>query len=166
MRKVKRTRHYDATRRHEAAQRRRAAIIDAAAALFMREGFSSTTITRIAADARVSDETVYKVFGNKVALVRAIRDQALAGNGPTHAERRSDRLQTSERDPRSIIRGWSVLATEVAPRVMPVLLLVRQAAGSDPELARLQNEMDAARLTRMTHNAQTLLKGKHLRRGM
>jgi len=55
---------------------------------------------------------------------------------------------------------------EVAPRVAPVLLLVRQAAASDPELARLQEEMDAARLTRMTHNAQTLLKGGHLRRGL
>jgi hypothetical protein len=55
---------------------------------------------------------------------------------------------------------------EVAPRVAPVLLLVRQAAASDPELSRLQEEMDAARLTRMTHNAQTLLEGGHLRQGM
>ena len=59
-----------------------------------------------------------------------------------------------------------VLAMEVAPRVAPVLLLVRDAAASDPELARLQAEMDAARLTRMTHNARTLLKGGHLRRGI
>ena len=55
---------------------------------------------------------------------------------------------------------------EVAPRVAPVLLLVREAAASDPELARLQAEMDAARLTRMTHNARTLLKGGHLRTGI
>ena len=164
--KVKRTRRYDATRRQEAAQRRRAAIVEAATRLFVREGFSGTTISRIAADAGVSAETVYKVFGNKVALVRAIRDAALAGVGPIHAERRSDRMQSGERDPRNIIRGWGVLATEVAPRVAPVLLLVRQAAASDPELAKLQEEMDAARLTRMTSNAQTLLKGGHLRRGM
>ena len=48
----------------------------------------------------------------------------------------------------------------------PVLLLLRQAAASDPELAKLQAEMDAARLTRMTHNAQTLLKAGHLRPGI
>ena len=48
----------------------------------------------------------------------------------------------------------------------PVLLLVREAAASDPELARLQEEMDAARLTRMTHNARTLMKGGHLRKGI
>jgi AcrR family transcriptional regulator len=132
----------------------------------MREGFSGTTIARIAGDAGVSEETVYKAFGNKIALVRAIRDQALAGEGPVHAERRSDRMQASENDPRKIIRGWGVLTMEVAPRVAPVLLLVREAATSDPELARLQQEMDAARLTRMTHNARTLLNGGHLRKGI
>ena len=147
-------------------ERRRAAVVEAARRLFLREGFSGTTIARIAKDAGVSEETVYKAFGNKIALVRAIRDQALAGAGPVHAERRSDRMQASENDPRQIIRGWGVLTMEVAPRVAPVLLLVRDAAASDPELARLQAEMDAARLTRMTHNARTLLKGGHLRRGI
>jgi len=98
--------------------------------------------------------------------VRAVRDQALAGAGPVHAERRSDRMQASEKDPRQIIQGWGVLTMEVAPRVAPVLLLVRDAAASDPELAGLQAEMDAARLTRMTHNARTLLEAGHLRRGI
>ena len=164
--KVKRTRRYDSARRQDAAQRRRAAVVDAARRLFLSEGLAGATIARIARDASVSEETVYKAFGNKIALVRAIRDQALAGAGPVHAERRSDRMQASENDPRRIIRGWGVLTMEVAPRVAPVLLLVRDAAASDPELARLQSEMDAARLTRMTHNAQTLLKGGHLRRGI
>jgi AcrR family transcriptional regulator len=164
--KVKRTRRYDSARRQEAAQRRRAAVVEVASRLFVREGFAGTTIARIAEDAGVSEETVYKAFGNKVALVRAIRDRALAGEGPVHAERRSDRMQASEHDPRAIIRGWGVLTMEVAPRVAPVLLLVRDAAASDPELARLQEEMDAARLTRMTHNARTLLKGGHLRKGI
>jgi len=114
----------------------------------------------------VSEETVYKAFGNKIALVRAIRDKALAGEGPVHAERRSDRMQSDENDPRKIVRGWGVLAMEVAPRVAPVLLLVREAAASDPEVARLQAEMDAARLTRMAHNARTLLERGHLRTGI
>ena len=164
--KVKRRRRYDSARRQDAARRRRAAVVEAARRLFLSEGFAGTTIARIAGDAGVSEETVYKAFGNKIALVRAVRDQALAGAGPVHAERRSDRLQTSEDDPRTIIRGWGVLTMEVAPRVAPVLLLVREAAASDPELARLQAEMDAARLTRMTHNARTLLKGRHLRSGI
>ncbi len=164
--KVKRTRRYDSARRREAAERRRTSVVDAASRLFVREGFAGTTIARIAGNAGVSEEMVYKAFGNKVALVRAIRDKALAGEVRVHAERRSDRMQASENDPRTIIREWGVLAMEVAPRVAPVLLLVREAAASDHELARLQEEMDASRLTRMTHNARTLLKGRHLRAGL
>ena len=164
--KVKRIRRYDSTRRQDGAQRRRAAIVESASRLFLREGYVGTTIAKIAGDAGVSEETVYKAFGNKIALVRAIRDRALAGAGPVHAERRSDRMQARENDPRRIIRAWGVLTTEVAPRVAPVLLLLRQAAASDRELAKLQAEMDEARLTRMTHNAQTLLKGGHLRPGI
>jgi AcrR family transcriptional regulator len=164
--KVKRTRRYDSAGRREAAERRRDAVVDAAGRLFVREGFAGTTIARIAEHAGVSDEMVYKAFGNKVALVRAIRDKALAGAGPVHAERRSDRMQATENDPRTIIREWGVLAMEVAPRVVPVLLLVRDAAASDPELARLREEMDASRLTRMTRNARTLLKEGHLRAGL
>jgi AcrR family transcriptional regulator len=86
-RKVKRTRRYNSAGRQDAARRRRAAVVEAASRLFIREGFSRTTIARIAEDAGVSEETVYKAFGNKIALVRAIRDQALAGTGPVHAER-------------------------------------------------------------------------------
>jgi AcrR family transcriptional regulator len=164
--KVKPARRYDSTGRKEAAQQRRAAIIASASRHFVRAGFAGTTIAKIAEDAGVSQETVYKTFGNKIALVRAIRDQALSGEGPEHAERRSDRMQARESDPRKIVRGWGVLTMEVAPRVAPILLLVRDAAASDPELARLQEEMDAARLTRMTHNARTLLTGGHLRKGI
>src|SRR4051812_34471728 len=108
--KVKRRRRYDSASRRDTARRRRAAVVDAARRLFLRDGFAATTIARIAADAGVSEETVYKTFGNKVGLVRAIRDGALAGQGPVHAERRSDRMQVSETDPRAIVRGWGRLA--------------------------------------------------------
>jgi AcrR family transcriptional regulator len=164
--KVKRARKYDSTRRQDAAKRRRTAIVEAARQRFVRDGFAATTIDRIAGDAGVSVETVYKMFGSKVALVRAVRDQALAGEGPVHAERRSNRMQVSESDPRTIIRRWGELTMEVAPKVAPVLLLVRDAAASDPELAQLQTEMDAARRTRMAHNARTLLEAGHLREGV
>jgi AcrR family transcriptional regulator len=163
-RKVKR--RYDSARRRRAAVQRRAAVVAAARRLFLRDGFAATTIAAIAADAGVSQETVYKTFGTKMALVRAVREQALAGEGSVDAERRSDRMQAAEKDPRAIIRAWSALLTEVAPQVSPVLLLVRDAAAADPGMARLQAELDASRLTRMTRNARTLHSRGHLRPGI
>jgi hypothetical protein len=41
-----------------------------------------------------------------------------------------------------------VLTTEVAPRAAPILLLVRDAAATDPELRSLPEELDAGHATR------------------
>jgi hypothetical protein len=95
--------------------------------------------------------------------VRAICDAALAGEGPVPAETRSDQLQLHESDPRKIIRGWGDLTVEVAPRIAPIMLLLRSAAAADSEVAGLLAEIDAARLTRMTGNARNLAAAGHLR---
>src|ERR1700738_1683282 len=129
---VKSKRPYDSTRRRQQARQTRADILEAALRRFLADGFASTTIATLAADVGVSVDTIYKSFGGKPGLVRAICEQALAGEGPVPAEARSDALHTATRDPRAIVRGWSVLATEVAPRVAPILLLIRDAAAADP----------------------------------
>ena len=81
-----------------------------------------------------------------------------------HAEDRSDNLQTTESDPHVIIRGFGALTREVAPRINPIRLLVREAAAADPEMAQLQYDIDRQRLARMTHNARNLGAAGHLRR--
>jgi AcrR family transcriptional regulator len=163
---VKRRRRYDATSRRARALHTQATIVDAAERLFLRDGFQATTIPAVANQAGVSQETIYKTFGSKIGLVRAIRERGLAGDGPVHAERRSNTLQKEERDPRRVIEGWGQLTTEVAPKVMPILLLVAAGATTDAEMARLRQELDLARLTRMRRNARRLARGGHLRAGM
>jgi AcrR family transcriptional regulator len=163
---VKQKRAYNATRRREQARRTRATIIHVAERLFLRKGYVHTTITAIAADAGVSADTIYKSFRGKPGLVRAIRAHALHGEGRVPAEQRSDDLQAREPDPRQIIMGWGRLSAEIAPRVAPILLLVRDAAATDPEVGVLRGEMDADRLDRMTKNARTLADAGHLRSGV
>ena len=163
---VKSRRRYDSPRRAEQARQTRAAVTSAAQRLFLRDGFAATTIAAIAAEAGVSTETIYKAFSGKPGLVRAICEQALAGEGPVPAETRSDHLQASEPDPRKIIRGWGRLSAEIAPLVSPILLLLRAAALTDPQMAILRGEIEASRLTRMIRNARTLADCGHLRAGM
>ena len=163
---VKSRRRYDSPRRAEQARQTRAAVTSAAQRLFLRDGFAATTIAAIAAEAGVSAETIYKAFSGKPGLVRAICEQALAGEGPIPAETRSDHLQASEPDPRKIIRGWGRLSAEIAPLVSPILLLLRAAALTDPQMASLRGEIEASRLTRMIRNARTLADAGHLRAGM
>ena len=159
-------RPYDSSRRQRQALETRATIIESSRHLFMRDGYAATTVAAIALHAGVSVDTVYKSFGGKAGLVRAIFDDGLAGAGPIHAEARSDHLQATEPDPRKIIRGWGRLAMEVAPRLAPILLLLRSAAASDRELAAVLEEIDDRRLQRMTQNARTLMEGGHLRDGV
>jgi AcrR family transcriptional regulator len=163
---VKSRRRYDSPRRAEQARQTRAAVTAAAQRLFLRDGFAATTIAAIAAEAGVSAETIYKAFGGKPGLVRAICELALAGEGPVSAETRSDDLQASEPDPRRIIQGWGLLSAEIAPRVSPILLLLRAAAVTDPQMAALRTEIEASRLARMTANALRLHQAGHLRAGL
>ena len=163
---VKTTRRYDSSGRQRAADARRRTVLDAAGRRFLRDGYAVTTVASIAGDAGVSVETLYKAFGGKPGLVRALWDTGLVGEGPVHAEIRSDKVSAAETDPRVIIANWARLSTEVAPRVVPVLLLVRTAAATDPDMALLRDELDGERLSRMAHNADALARGGHLRDGI
>jgi hypothetical protein len=111
-------------------------------------------------------DTIYKSFGGKPGLIRAMGARALQGTGAVPAEQRSDELQARERDPRELISRWGVFVTEIAPLAAPIILLVRDAAGSFPELRPLLDEMHANRLSRMTDNARRFAAAGHLRTGI
>ncbi|WP_349897614.1 TetR/AcrR family transcriptional regulator [Parafrigoribacterium soli] len=163
---VKPTRPYVSPQRGLQAQTTRALIVSTAEALFLRDGFAGTTVAAIASAAGVSVETIYKAFGGKAGMIRAICEKGLAGSGSIPAETRSDELQHSARDPRSIIEGWGLLTAEVSPLVAPTLLLLRDAAATDSGMAELLEELSSARLARMTRNASTLAAAGHLRAGI
>ncbi len=158
-------RRYDASRRREQASRTRQAIIDSARRRFLNDGYTATTITSIAEDAHASVDTIYKSFGGKSGILRAMCEDALTGAGPVPAEQRSDMMQAAETDPARMLRGLGTLTTEVAPRIAPLLLLLATAAETDSTVAELRGELDAARLARMTQVARTLAGKTSLRDG-
>lgn len=156
-------RRYDASRRRAQAGRTRQAIIDAARHRFLHDGYTVTTIASIAADADASPDTIYKTFGGKAGLLRAMCEDALRGAGPVPAEQRSDAMQAAATDPATLLRGLGTLTAEVAPRIAPLLLLLATAGESDAALAELQAELEDARLARMAQVARTLAGKTHLR---
>jgi AcrR family transcriptional regulator len=159
-------RRYDSSGRRERARQTRDQIIDSAKELFITDGYTATTVTAIAAAAQVSVETIYKSFGGKPGLVRAIVDKGLAGEGPIPAEQRSDHIRDTEPDPRQILTAWGLFVAKLAPRTAPILAVARDAAASDPEVAVLLEEISAARHERMTLNARGLADAGHLRPGI
>jgi hypothetical protein len=106
---------------------------------------------------------IYKAFGGKAGLVRAIYDRGLSGRGTVPAYERSDEMREQETDPVEIMQNWGVLTTEVASVVTPIRLLMRSAAAMDPDIAAVLEDSDAERLTRMEHHARFLHERGYLR---
>ena len=156
-------RRYNSSGRQAQARRNQQAILDAAQRQFLDNGYGGATVATIAAAAEVSVETVYKTFGGKSGLVRALYDRALRGGERQTAYERSDEMRTRETDPSAIMRHWSELTTEVAVRMTPIRLLIRAAAVTDSEIAALQKAADHERLDRMTHHAVFLAERGYLR---
>jgi AcrR family transcriptional regulator len=157
-------RQYDASARRARAEATHDSVVAAARELFLSRGYAATTISEIATSCGVSVEYVYKRFGGKAGLVRAVVTRALDGTGSESAESRSDALSADE--PLTLIRGWGRLSAEVSPLVAPVLLLVRAAADQDTKVASLADELDSSRRRRMSANARRLAKAGHLRDGI
>lgn len=158
-------RRYDSSGRRERARQVRDQIVDVARELFLSQGYAATTVAAIAAGAHVSVETIYKGFGGKPGLVRAIIENGLAGQGPVPAEQRSDQIRDAEPDPRKILAAWGAFTAELGPRVGPVFQLAREASG-DPEVAAVLGQLSDARHERMTVNARGLAAAGHLRPGV
>ena len=159
------TRSYDASGRRAAARQRRKNILDAAFELMLERGYAATTIAHIASAAGVSPETIYKTFGGKTGVVRALFHRALEGAGSVPAEQRSNRLRSVSTG-HELVAGWAQLASEVAPRGAPLVMLLRDAAASDPQARSVLEEIDDSRVVRMRDNARALIATGDVRPGL
>jgi len=68
---------YIAERRVEEKERRRAEILDAAEALYSKEGWDSVTVDQVARGARLSRALVYVYFKDKQELLFAVGERAM-----------------------------------------------------------------------------------------
>lgn len=160
-------RTYDASRRRALAEEARQNVLARAREFFLNKGYGGTTIAEIAKAAGVSPESVYKNFGGKPGLVRAIQEQSLLGAGGPPAEERSDLAQLTATDPRALMDRFGRFTAEISPLDAPIVLLIRDAAASGhPGMAELLKDIDDARYRRMLHNAHQIVGRGLLRPGL
>jgi AcrR family transcriptional regulator len=141
------TRTYRSIRRQEQARLTRRRIIDAAQASFLEAGYTASTMRGIATAAGVTVKTVELIFGTKCALLKAVIDVAIAGD---------DRpIPVLQREPAGVAEAATTVGeflalvghavTTVAERTASVLMLVDEAARTEPDIAALARELDAQR---------------------
>jgi AcrR family transcriptional regulator len=141
-------------------------VLEAARDRFLAVGYAATTVPDVAAAAGVSVEWVYKAIGRKPQLALAVFHDGIVGGGAESTELRADRISVGEPDPRRRLRAFGGFVAEVTPRVAPLMLLVRDAAAADGELAAVWEQMLAERLARMAAHATRLATDGHLRDGL
>jgi AcrR family transcriptional regulator len=151
-------RPYDASSRRESAARNRAAVLAACRELLFRDGYHHMTVRSVAERAGVSAETVYKAFGGKPGLMKALWDVTLAGDDQPVPI--ADRLQMQEvrfaADPAEKLRRWAGFVRGANQRLAPLYGLLAQAG---PEVTQLLATTQQERLTGVralvTHLADT-----------
>jgi AcrR family transcriptional regulator len=144
-------RAYHSPRRGEQAAATRHAVLTAARELFAVNGYTATTVTEIADQARVSVDTVYATVGRKPALLRELVETAISGTEQAVPAEQRDyvariRLATSARDKITI---YAHAITGIQQRMAPVFLALRDAASTDQECASLWAEIATRRATNM-----------------
>ncbi len=157
-------RSYTSAIRREQAARTRTLIVDAAADLFISEGYGRTTVRAIAERAGVAPDTVYATFGSKVRVLTAVVDARLAPSGAENVMDRPEALAVrDEPDPRLRLRRFARDIAAVSTRVRPIYEVLRTAAASEPDVREVFAEMEAHRLANMSRLAGWLAQGDALR---
>src|SRR5690349_15244980 len=161
-------RSYDASRRREQARARRLAVVLAARELFERDGFRPTTIAAIAAHAGVSAESIYKGFGTKAALAKAVFDLVIAGDDEPVPVAERPAMQ-AVRDEPDVCRKIAMFAEGLAQRQARsarVQILIRDGRHVDDSLVPVWEKLNDEGLAGMTMFGSHLLDTGQLRDGL
>ncbi len=130
--------------------RKRRAIMDAATALFLRDGYRTTSMDQIAADAAVSKQTVYKHFVDKDQLFREIV-LGVTGNSEAIITELTASLRGSDvnsaADLRTVLTDLArrYIDSVLRPHVLALRRLIIAEAERFPDLARIYFEQAPAR---------------------
>jgi TetR/AcrR family transcriptional regulator of autoinduction and epiphytic fitness len=165
--KVK-NRRYDSSNRVRQALETRRRIVAAAAGLFVRDGYSATSISAIAQEAGVAVPTVYATLRTKAKILRAVVDLTVRGDDEAAPlSSRSDWQEMERRqDPREQLELFARLHRQICDREAAVFAQLEAAAGADPEATQLLAEHDQRRYETQNRLGRSLHRRKHLKRGL
>jgi TetR/AcrR family transcriptional regulator, regulator of autoinduction and epiphytic fitness len=162
------SRPYESSNRARQARETRRRIVEAAARLFVREGYSATSIGAIADEAGVAVPTVYATLRSKANILRAVVD--LTVRGDDEAVPLSSRADWREierrRDPREQLALFAHVHRRICDREAAVFAQLEAAAGADPEATQMLAEHDSRRYEAQRRLARGLHRRRQLKPGL
>ncbi len=115
-------------------------ILDAATALFLRDGYGATSLEAVAAAARVSKRTLYARFAGKAALLQVVVGRLVTQWLPPFDAQLG---QASGLDTALLGAARVMLATALVPEALALHRLIISEIGRFPELALVLQEAGA-----------------------
>jgi AcrR family transcriptional regulator len=140
-------RGYVSAARTQQARQTRRRVIDTATRLFVAQGYASTTMRAIAAEAGVSIPTVELIFGTKAQLLHVVLDVAIAGDDepvPVLSRAWAQDAQSTD-DVVEFLSAVAEVLQEAQVRSAGVMLAAYEAAASDPDIYVLVNDRELQR---------------------
>lgn len=114
-------------------------IVDAGRALMAERGWAGATIDAIAENAGVATATVYAAFGNKLAIVEAMRHTMLRD---AKIPELTEQIE-AEPDPATRLHLWAKSIRQQMESSYDIISIHRQAAQADPDFAvQYRNVLD------------------------
>jgi TetR/AcrR family transcriptional regulator, regulator of autoinduction and epiphytic fitness len=161
-------RRYDSSNRTRQARETRRRIVAAAARLFVREGYSGTSISAIAEEAGVAVPTVYASLRSKANILRAVVEMTVRGDDEAAplASRADWQAIEDQQDPRELLAQFAHLHRQICDREAAVFAQLEAAAGGDPEATQLLAEHDQLRYETQRRLARSLHRRKQLKPGL
>lgn len=140
---VKPSRSYHSPLRAAQARETRRRVLDAAAQLFLENGYPRTTIAAVATAADVAADTVLHLFGSKRGLLQEVMDVVIGGDDEDLPllERVDPQEMRRERDQRRQIAMLAAGITTQLERIRPMDDILRSAATVDVDVAALRENL-------------------------
>jgi TetR/AcrR family transcriptional regulator, regulator of cefoperazone and chloramphenicol sensitivity len=128
------SRSYDSPKRRAQADETRRAIADAARRLFLERGWSATRVRDVAAEAGVSEPTVFAVYGNKAGLALGLLDSLDDSADPM---RMLGELAERDGDPAGQLAALLSFDRRLFEHGADAIVVIREAGRAKPELAEV-----------------------------
>lgn len=165
---VKGKREYRSALREERALANRVAILTAAYRRFLDDGYPATSIARVAEEAGVSEDLVYKLFTNKRGLLVEVLNYAVTGqaDSPRVLDQEGPQQVKAEPDQHKKLAMFTTDIADRIARARPVDDVMRSASEVDADIAAKYASMHRTRLRNITQFVRWLAEAGPLRNGL
>ena len=162
---VKRT--YDGSRRTAASRATQREVVEAARRLFLESGYPATTMAQIADESGVPPATIYRLFGSKRGILKALLDVAFGGDDEAieFQHRPEVRDAFTAEDPGRMLDAFAHVLRGVMRRagtlqhVLATSAVVDEEAAEMLEVTRQQRHTGQSRIVRELARRKVLLPG-------